>query len=202
MELEEMKQLWAEMSEDLDKQKSLTDQLIVDMTKERYRNKFRGMINLESMGAAICFVAALFILVNFPKLDTWYLLASGIFSVAYLFIIPALSLRSMYRMKNLHIPQNNMKQTLLEYGQARRQFQLISQLGIILNFVLMVAIVLITLGVSGKKHLITDDQVWLYLLPFGFVFLFFFSRWGYRCYKSLTASAENLLLELESESGN
>ncbi len=42
MELEEMKTLWEEMSLKVEKQQIVTDQLIMEMTQQKYKNKFNN----------------------------------------------------------------------------------------------------------------------------------------------------------------
>ena len=47
MELEEMKVLWQEMSQQVEKQKSLTDKLIIEMTQQKYAQKFEYPLILK-----------------------------------------------------------------------------------------------------------------------------------------------------------
>ena len=88
MDLEEIQTIWSEMSDQLEQQKKLTNELIMKMTQERYRTKFDKITFYESIGAVICFLAAIYFLVNINKLDTWYLLACGIFTIAFLILLP------------------------------------------------------------------------------------------------------------------
>ena len=70
-----MQQTWKEMSLELEKQKKLTTTIILKMTQEKYKNKFGTITIIESIGAVICFIAAIYILINFAKLDTWFCVA-------------------------------------------------------------------------------------------------------------------------------
>lgn len=200
MELEEMKTLWSEMSKEVEKQKSLTDKLIIDMTQERYTNKFNKILIYESMGAVICFAAAIFLIVNLGKLDTWYLLTLGIITITFLLLLPVLVLRSISRIKRLNIATNNYKETLVGFARAKKELLFTQRLGIYLSFVLALVIMPVTSKIVGNKDFFTMEhnaKLWFFL-PVLFIFLFFFSRWGYKCYKSITNSAEDILKELES----
>ena len=65
MELEEMKSIWEDMSQKVDQQKVLTNQLILDMTKERYENNIRRISVPETLSALICFAVVFYLISNF-----------------------------------------------------------------------------------------------------------------------------------------
>lgn len=88
MDLEEIQAVWSDLSKRLDQQKQLTDQLILDMTKRKYRRRFDKITLYEGMGAVVCFVAALLLLTNFHKLDTWYLQLMGVLAMLFLVLLP------------------------------------------------------------------------------------------------------------------
>lgn len=197
MELEEMQTVWSQMSDQLEKQKKLTDKIILDMTQEKYKNKFNKMSTYESLGALVLFVAALLILINFNKLDTWYLLTCGIIVLAYIVTIPTMVLRSLHSMKRLNIATNNYKETLIEFTKKKSHLLFVQRLGISLNFVIMIAFLPVASKLMSGKDIFIESNILYWYVPVMAIVLFFFSRWGYKCYKNITASAENLLLELE-----
>lgn len=200
MDIIEMKLLWEDMSQKIDQQKTLTDKLIIDMTQERYTNKFNKIFMYESIGAFICFASAIFIMINLGKLDTWYLLTCGIITLVFLLALPILVLRSISRIKRLDISKNNYRDTLVGFARAKNELLLTQRLGISLSFVLALIIMPVASKILNNKDFFTMEhgvKLW-FAIPILFVFLFFFSRWGYKCYKSITNSAENILKELES----
>ena len=198
MELEEMKILWEEMNQKVNQQDQLTDKLIMDMTKERYINKLNGISKYESIGAVFCFLIALLLVANFHKLDSTYLILSGLFSIAFYLILPVLSLNSIARMKRVNIARNNNKQTLIEFGKARTHFLLVQKLAVYFSFVIVIISVPVAVKIIDGKDLFMNAGFWYWYIPIGFLCLFLFSRWGYSCYTSMTNSAENILKELES----
>ena len=198
MELEEMKILWEEMSQDLEQQKNLTDKIIIDMTNERFKNKMRSISGPETMGAIICLGTALYLAINFGKLDTWYLLLSGVFTLGFLTLLPFFSLRSIYKMRHINLADGNVKQTLLNFSKAKSQFLLIQKLGVIFSFVLVITSLPVASKIMNDTDIFTKPEVLFWYIPAGFIFLFFFGRWGYNCYVGITNSAENLLKELEA----
>ena len=198
MDLEEIKNQWDKMSKDIKKQKILTDKLIIDMTQEKYNNKLKLISIPETIGTVICFAGAIYIFINFGKLDTWYMQLSGLFTALFCIILPILSLRSIFGMQKLDMSNNNYKQSIEKFAKSKKQFVLIQKVSFYLSFIL----VLVCLPVAGKlmnnKDLFLESKVWLWYIPFGFVFLYFISRWVFKKYKSATTSAENLLKELET----
>ena len=199
MNVEELQSTWAEMSQELEKQKKLTHEIIIDMTQIRYKNQLQKIANYEGFGAVICFVIALVILVNFNKLDTWYLQLCGLITLFFLLVLPVLVLRSIKSMKRIDISQGKYAENLLAFNKARNQFLLIQRMGIGLGFGLIIT----TLPVAGKilnnRDLFLESQAWIWYVPLMIIFLFFFSRWGYRAYKGITGSAESILMETEEK---
>ena len=78
MELEEMKTLWAEMSAAVERQKKITDSIIIKMTRSNYRNKINKIRVPEFIGSFLCMAGAALIVFNFRQLTTWYLAVCGI----------------------------------------------------------------------------------------------------------------------------
>jgi len=198
MELEEMKSLWEKMSQNLKSQKLLTDKMIVQMIENRYENKFQNLILPETIASVICLATAIFIVSHFEKMDTWYLELSSVFAVTYLIILPIFSLQAIYRMKNINISKQNYKQTLIDYNQAKKQYQQVIKWGFFLNFFLMISVLLLTLRIFGKEDVIVSEmKMWLMLLPLGILFVIVVSKYAYRLSKSTMSNAEQVLKELD-----
>lgn len=199
MELEEMKTLWEEMSQKVDKQQLITDQIIMDMTQQKYSNKFTKLFFYESLGTVICYGMAVYLLFNIEKLDTWYLLACGIFTITFLFLLPLFTLRSLTRIKRLDVAAYSYKETLVRFERSKKRVLLLQRTGIYLSLILFLAVLPVMSKIFNNKDMFTMDMdafPWIFTGAV-FVLLIFFARWGYGCYKSITASAENVLKELE-----
>ncbi|MFS4481768.1 hypothetical protein ACKGJY_02035 [Hyunsoonleella sp. 2307UL5-6] len=201
MELEEMQTTWSQMSDQLENQKKLTNKLIMEMTKERYKNKIDVLSKYEGIGAIICFIMAILLISRFSELNTWYLTVSGIFTVCYLIVLPLIVLRSIRSMKSIDLTNNNYKETLIAYTQKKKQFLLTQKVGIYLNFILLVVSLPVIIKVfKGKDIFITNINLIYWYIPVMAVFLILFSIWGYCKYKNVTSSASHILEELENTS--
>jgi hypothetical protein len=199
MEIEELQATWTQMSKELEKQKKLTDRIIMEMTQQKYVNKFQKIATYETIGAIICFITAIYLIYNFNKLDTWYLLLCGIVTLTCITVLPILSLRLIGGIKGINITESNYKDTLLRYNKAKKKLLLFQQFTVYASFALMFTTLPVASKIlSNKDFFLMEKDVWLYgFIGIVMVFLFFFARWGYGCYRSITNSAENLLKELD-----
>ena len=199
MELTEMKEIWEGLSQQVDNQQLLTDTQILDMTKEKYQKRLQTISTYETLGAVACFALAGGILLHIGKLDNWYLLLSGIISIAILIGIPLLTLSSLWKMEQVHIQGNDLKQTLIDFTRRKNHFLLMQRLSIYFSFFLLITCLPVAGKILSDKDILLDSTVWQWYIPMGTLFLFLFARWGYRCYENITHSAEGILKEWEEQ---
>jgi len=197
MQLEEMKTMWGVMSEEIEKQKTLTQSIIIKMTQSNYRNKINNILLPELIGTLGCFAWVFYILINVGQLDKWYLLACGIIAAALLIIMPVISLKAVYKIRHLNITGNNIKQSLQEYSKGKLQFIFIQKLGFYLGAILMVVIVPVTGKLIAKKDFFIATNLWLWY-GIGFIFFYIFAKWVFKKYNRLVNDAENILKELDA----
>lgn len=197
MELEELRSEWQEMSTELKKQKILTDKLIIDMTQKKYNNKLKSISIPETIGSVVCFAAAIYILMNFGEFDTWYIQLSGLFSALFCIVLPIISLRSIFGMQKINMSTSNYKQSLERFAKNKKQFVWIQKVSFYLSFVLVIVSLPVAAKLMNGKDLFLESKVWLWYIPFGFIFLYIFSKWVFKHYKKTTDSAESLLKELD-----
>ncbi|MDY7395019.1 hypothetical protein UMM65_07185 [Aureibaculum sp. 2210JD6-5] len=200
MELEEMKSLWTNLSKEVEQQKILTDNLIMEMTKERFNSKLSKIAIPETIGAIMCIAFALFILINFNKLDTWYFITCGIFTVLYLILLPILSMQSLYKMKNISLDNKDYKETLMIYSRNKNRYMLIQKSSIYFSLLLIFTSMPLAGKIFNNKDIFLNSTIWYIYLPIMILFLFLFSRWAIKCVGNITQSGEELLNDLEKNS--
>jgi hypothetical protein len=196
MELEEMKTLWEAMSQKVEKQQTMTDKLILEMTKARYKNRFTKITTIETIASVICFATAFIVLLNFQKFDTWYLVACGIFAIIFLVSIPIAVLQQWSKIRNLNIGAGNFKDVLNQYVHYKASMLRMQRISIYLNFPFLFIVFLLSNKILNNRDFVQEGIGWVWLIP-AFLFLYFFSRWGYGQYVKITNSAEDILKELE-----
>jgi hypothetical protein len=197
MELEEMKSQWVDMSHKVDQQKILTDQLIIDLTKERFETKMRAISIPESITALMCFAAVLYIISNFNLLDVWYLQLSGVFAIIACLVLPVLSLKSIQKMKSVHISKSTFKETVEAYAKGKSKFMQIQKISFYTSFLVLVALVIVFGKIIKDINVFTMTEKLNWLVPSGIGVLYIFSQWVLKKYRKATESANTILQELE-----
>ena len=199
MELEEMKSLWSSLSDKVAKQELVNKKLVMEMTQQKYKNKFRTLLNYEIVGAVICFLAAVLILFNLDKMDTWYLMTCAVFSLAFILVLPVLVLKNLIGIKNITIVNGTYKQTITHFAKEKKRLMLIQQIGLSFSVVLMFTTMPVFSMIFNNKDFFKQEYgvgFWVFIgvLAIG---VLLFSLWGYRCYKRIMSSAEDLLKGIE-----
>jgi membrane protein YdbS with pleckstrin-like domain len=199
MEIEEMQALWSDMSNQLEQQKKLTNEIIMNMTQERYSKKFQTVSIIESIGAVICFIGAGYILLNFEKLNSWIEISSGIITLSFYIVLPIIILRALRAVKKLNILEKNNKETLHEYLLKKKKLLMLQKYSIYACFVLMFAqLPVATKILLNKDFLEIPKSIESYIgLSLVLIIAIFYARWGYNYYVRLTNSAEKILKDLE-----
>jgi len=197
MELEELQAAWTQMSNELEKQKELTNTLIMDMTKEKYNAKFRTITNYEKAGTLVCVASAVFIALNIQKLDTWYLLACGLFAVLFSVIMPILVLGALKKIRQLDIVYLNYKEALLKYTKAKTNLLKIQRYGGYASILYIAAFLPAVARILNGRNLFLEPSNLLWKLAVMSVFMVLFTYWGYGHYKRITNAAEQLIKDLE-----
>lgn len=199
MELEELQSAWTKMSNELDQQKKLTNKIILDMTKQKYQNKFTTITKYESLGALVCFTIALFVILNFSKLDTWYLQACGVFTLLFLIVLPVSVLSTLKKIKNIDILNGSYKENLSVYVRTKNKLLKLQQIGIVVGFIGLFFIVPVTSKIISNKNVFLNSlkTEQIVTLTITLVAMAFFCKWAYKGYKKVTRSAQELLQDLE-----
>ena len=197
MELEEMKSLWEDMSQKVDQQKVLTDQLILDLTKERYENKMRSISVPETLSALICFAAVFYLISNFNLLDVWYLQLTGVLTIVACILLPILSLKSIKKMKAINISKSTYKESLVNYAKEKTKFMRFQKISFYTSFIVLILAVISFGKIMKGIDVFTMTEKLNWLVPSGIGVLFIFSQWVLKKYKKTTDSANNILKELE-----
>ncbi|MFT6796862.1 MAG: hypothetical protein ACJART_002008 [Maribacter sp.] len=199
MELEELQLAWTQMGKELETQKKLTNNIIMEMTRTKYKNKFKKISTYEKAGTVVCFGVVLLILVNFNKLDTWYLQACGTLCLGFLIIMPILVLSALKQIQDFDIFKGTYKENLVRYTKSKTRLLRLQQVSIALSLIMMFLIIPTTAKIFDDKDVFLIPlkiAQWVGLL-IAFLGALFFSRWGYRSYQKITDSATLLLEDLK-----
>lgn len=199
MDLEEMKTMWEDMSKEMTQQKILTDNLVLSLTQEKYKNKFSKVELYESIGAVICFASAIWLIINFAKLDVWYLKVFATIAISLLIILPFITLKKIKGMKVLELQSLSYKETLINFQRRKRELIITQKINALVSIILAVVILPLFSKIIKGINLFDSEHInsfYIYL-PILLGLLFFLAKWGIKSYQNLTKSAEDILKELD-----
>jgi len=200
MEIEEMQAIWSQMSDKIDKQKMLTNKMIMMMTKEQYRNKLNKIAYPEKIGAVVGLSMVLIILLNIDKLDNWYTLLCGALTILVIIAIIVLSMKSIYKIGTIDVASANYKETVLAFARQKKNFQKSMKLGYYLCFVLMLTILPVTTKIIKGKDLFEEgSSIWplAVFLPVTGIALILVSKKIFKYYNKNINAAELLIQDIE-----
>jgi hypothetical protein len=199
MDIDELQTTWTQMSEELEKQKRLTNKIILKMTKQEYKSRLDKITIPEILGTLVSYAAAIFILFNFNAFDTVLLKICGFITLVILIILPYLSWKYLKRMRNLDIANISYKDGIVAFTKSKRQFLKLLRVSAYLGFVLMLIIIPVTTKLFDGEDIFApgQDNSWLWFLPLGIGFYYFFTKKVIRNYSNNINKARDLLKELE-----
>ncbi len=79
----------------------------MQMTQQNYKQQWSKIANYEKLGTIFCFGMALYLIVNFEKLNSTPLLVCGIFSLFTLIILPIISLKLVKNVQSINLINTN-----------------------------------------------------------------------------------------------
>ncbi|WP_340063469.1 hypothetical protein [Ascidiimonas aurantiaca] len=198
MELDEMKNVWSEMAEQLEQQKQLTNEMILKMTQLQFKDRLSRIAIPEVLSSIVCFVAGFYLLANLSKLDTLSYRIMAMVSIGILIILPIWSLTTIKRMKRISPLKLTYKETLLAFAKGKKQFVFAQKLSMYLGFVLMFTLAPVMAKILLGKDLEINQKL-LWFIPVGILLFVLFTRWVMRCYQNVLRDADAILEDLKSD---
>lgn len=192
-----MKSLWEDMSQKVGQQKVLTDQLILDITKERYENRIRSISVPETLSAFICFAAVIYLIINFNLLDIWYLQLTGVLTIIACMLLPILSLKSIKKIKAIDVSKSSYKESLVNYAKEKARFMRLQKTNFYTSFIVLIVAVISFGKIMKGIDVFTMTEKLNWLVPSGIGVLYIFSHWVLKKYKKAADAANTILKELE-----
>lgn len=196
MELEEMKGLWADLSQKIEKQDKIQKELLMEITKQKFRKKLNHIQLPEMIGSVICFVYAMYLLSRFSGLELWYNQVLAMVTILIMTMLPLASLSAIKGMQSVKIDEDSPAKALEKFTKSKVRFLKVQRYGIIFGALLLVTILPPISEIQGSTELISKPLFWMIYLPGGVLFIYLFSKWAIGKYKKVIESSEKLLSEL------
>ena len=195
MELDDFKNSW-NTQKDKSTQPNLTSKLIDQMTQKKYHSKINRIAYPEIIGTLICLLAAIYIGINFYKLDTAFLKGTGIVSILVLLILSVISMLSLRQLKMGKDFNRPHAETLKIFATQKLAFYKLQKINVTLSYLLLVTIIILLSKFYSGTDITNSKYFWTFSFAFGYIFLLFFSKYVTRFYKNTLRKTEELLHEL------
>ena len=196
MELDALKNDWANMNSQPTAQQHLSTKTIDQITRTKYSSRMKRIALPELAGMAVCIAAIIYIGMNFYRLDTAFMKGAGI--VAQLTLV-ALCFISVLSLRQVNITREVSKpyaETLKAFAVGKLRFYRYQKINMVLSYLLLVTVIFILSKIVGGKDLSHNNYFRLMGFSVGYIFLSFFSRWVFKKYKRTLQQAEELLKEV------
>lgn len=196
MELDDIKENWDAVSNQLKSQDLLNTQLIDQMTQAKFKSKLKRITYPEMIGILICLAGAVFIGIHFDKLNTVFLKAAGIASILLILSICLISFKSIQQFAIVGDINKTYKETLTDFMVNKLKFYKWQRVNFLLCHLLLVTTVILLSAFFNTA--ITDSKYfWIISLPLAYIFLLFYSRWVLKSYNTILGQTEGLIKEIQ-----
>jgi phosphatidylserine synthase len=198
MELDDLKNTWKDIDNQLKKQQNLNPKMIDQMTKTKYYSSLKKIAYSEIIGVIICLAGAAYVLVNFSKLNTTFLQGAGIISILLLLTLSGVSLISLRQFNMKENVNEPYAATLKVFAIKKIRFHKFQRINITLSYLLLVTTIILLSKFFGGNDITDSKYFWVFSFSFGYIFLLFYSKWVMKYYNKTLRQTEELLLELQS----
>ena len=198
MEIDDLKNKWEEINNQIIEQKKLSTSIINKMTKNKYHFNMKKIAYPELIGIIVCLLSIVYIGLNFYKLNSLYLQSIGIISILILIILSAISIINIWQFNKIGDFNKTHSQILKEFTLEKIRFYQFQKVNFTLCCLLLVATTILLPKFFNGKDITESKYFWTFSFSFGFIFLLFFSKWVFKYYKSSLNQAEDLLKDLNS----
>lgn len=141
MELEEIKSVWKEMSQDIERQKNLTNDLIIEMAHRKSSSRIKTIMYAESVGALVSVFAAIYLIINFGSFDYSGSTVAAVGLIMVLILSCVLGVRIVMQARDINISTLSYLQVLNNFNKLKATLRVYKRLSQVL-YVLMPFLIL------------------------------------------------------------
>lgn len=192
-----MKSLWADLSLQVEKQDKIQKKLLMEITKQKFRNKLNAVRIPEILGSFICVGYAMYLLSQFSNLELWYNQIFALISIFIMIALPAASLTAIKGMRSVRIDLEAPATILDKFNKSKIRFWKVQRYGLIFGAILLITIIPPLTELNGSIEKIQNPLFWIFYIPAGVVFMFLLTRFVYKKYKGTIEASEKMLSELD-----
>lgn len=119
MDLDEMKAVWSDMSDQLDKQKKLNQDIILKMTQEKSSSRLGRIIRMETFGLALSIAMLVYLVWNFYRLEDWLSITGGIGLLGIILMGIVYGITIIRKAKSIDVMTSSYSEVIENFDQFR-----------------------------------------------------------------------------------
>jgi hypothetical protein len=196
MELDNFKNAWDEMNNQVKINQNVNLQIFDKMTRNKFYSSLKKIVFPELMGSIICIGFAFYVGFNFGKLDTIAYKVIGVITILLLVILPLISLisiQALYKSADITRP---FADALKEFAIQKIRFSKLQKLNFTLCYLLAVTLILLSTRLLGRNNITDSRYFFIFSYAATYIILQFLSKWVFKGYNRTIRKTENLLHEL------
>lgn len=120
MDLDEMKAVWSDLSDQLAQQKKTNQDIILKMTQEKSSSRLGRIIMMETVGLTVSLGMLVYLILNFQKLDYWSSIAGGIGMIFILLLGIVFGIRIIRQAQKIDVMQNSFSVVTQDFNQLKK----------------------------------------------------------------------------------
>ncbi|MBT1707395.1 hypothetical protein KK062_04135 [Fulvivirgaceae bacterium PWU5] len=167
MDIDETKELWRQISDRVEKQEKLTNEVILRMAQTRSKNRLSKVFMLEIGGNTWLFAFICYILFKLETLDTTPLLFSGILSMIISLIAIVMSANFIIKASTIDIVRKSYKQTILDFAACQKAYHINKKFYLPLGFALLASVCPVVFKLTNNTDVFTAVPLATILLYIG-----------------------------------
>jgi hypothetical protein len=197
MELDEMKSLWEDLSVKVEKQEKIQKEILMEMTQKKYRQKIGHIAFSEILGSIICFACAVYFIYKFPALQNPINQVLMVFNILVVTVLPIFSLKSIWQLNQLDLGVSSPSEVMEKFKRNKQRFWKVQKYGLYLSGLFLLSVLPPLAELAGEQSMVQKSWFWWGYVPFGFVFLFFFTRFVMKKYQGSLKDSEHVIQNMD-----
>ena len=198
MELDDFKNTWDEISEQVKEKQNFNLKTFDKMSKTKFNSNLQKIALPEIFASIICVGCAIYIGFQFNLLNTTLFKFIGVVSISLFILLPAISLFSVQQLYKSADINKSYANTLKEFAVKKMKFCKLQKLNISLSYPLLALLMILVTKLFGKHTNDENAYFMIFGFCFGYVVLLFFSKWVFKKYNKIIQQTEDLLNDLSA----
>lgn len=182
MELEELEDIWGNMSEKLDQKIILSDELADNVKTKKFRQQRQIFWKSQIGGFILAYILLFVVILYFNSLQTWIEKTAALIWAVYLALMPLYTLWSVRGLKDIDIFKSTYQYNLYLFLKSKKRVIQAQTFSLLFNPVLFftAVIVIAKLFLNVNAYVLINNPVAIGVMGITLVI----SLWGtYRIYK-------------------